>query len=73
MDVCCILRTYPNYEKRFETLTWRKCEDEYNRNVKLYQADRKAVPFQSGTDAEHTEWEDLMEELFQKFGDKDMI
>ena len=72
MDVCCILRTYPNYEKRFETLTWRKCEDEYNRNVKLYQADRKAVPFQSGTDAEHTEWEDLMEELFQKFGDKDM-
>ena len=72
MDVCCILRTYPNYEKSFETLTWRKCKDEYNMNVQLYRADRKGVPFQSGTDKEHTEWEDLMEELFEKLGDKDM-
>ena len=72
MDVCCVLRTYPNYEKSFETLTWGKCEDQYNRNDHLYQADRKAVPFQSGSNKEYTEWGDQMEEISEKLWDKDM-
>ena len=73
MDVCTVLRTYPNYDKFFERLTWRNCEEEYNQNVKLYATDKMAVPFQSGTDKEHQEWEDLMEEIMQHIEDKDVL
>ena len=72
MEVCTVLRTYPNQAETFSALTWRKCKDEYDRNVKLYKADKQSVPFQSGTDKEHQEWEDVMEEIFQQSADRDV-
>ena len=72
MEVCTVLRTYPNQAETFSALTWRKCKDEYDRNEKLYKADKQSVPFQSGTDKEHQEWEDVMEEIFQQSADRDV-
>ena len=73
MDICVILRTFPGKESLFAKLTWRSCEKEYARNVKLYLADKMAVPFQSGTDKEHAEWEDVMEEIVQFIQDKEVL
>ena len=72
MDVCVTLRTFPNYEQFFANLTWRSCEREYERNIKLYIEDKTAAPFQSGTDQQHTEWEDMMEDIIQSMQDKDL-
>ena len=72
MDVCVTLRTFPNYEQFFANLTWRSCEREYERNIKLYIEDKTAAPFQSGTDQQHTEWEDMMEDIIQSTQDKDV-
>ena len=63
-DVCDILKTFQNLEEHFEALTWRKCQEEFSRNVASYKADREAVPFRSGSSEEHTKWQSKMEEIF---------
>ena len=64
-----ILQTYPNYERVFETLNWRKCVDEYKRNIDLYEKDRVGISFRSGSAEQHQQWHDLMEEIFELKGD----
>ena len=73
MDICTILQMYPNYEALFRNLTWWKCQDKYVQKLSLYQKDKQAVPFESGTDKEHTSWEDVMEEISQHIGDGDAV
>ena len=72
MDLCVTLRTFPNYEQFFANLTWRSCEREYEWNIKLYIEDKTAAPFQSGTDQQHTEWKDMLEDIIQCMQDKDL-
>ena len=33
----------PNYEEEFETLTWRKCQAEFEGNLKAYKKDKQYV------------------------------
>ena len=42
-EITTILQTYPNYERVFETLNWRKCVDEYKRNIDLYEKERAGI------------------------------
>ena len=69
-DICTILKSYPNMEEHFESLTWRKCQEEFLRNMASYKADRAAVPFKSGTSEDHTKWQQIMEEIFELTGMK---
>ena len=62
-DVCTILQTIPNYEEEFETLTWRKCQAEFEGNLKAYKENKQSVPFRSGSAEDHLRWHDVMEEV----------
>ena len=42
-EVCDVLKTYPNFESTFAKLNWRKCAQEFERNVQSYSADKDAV------------------------------
>ena len=41
-DIRTILKAVPNFEETLEKLDWRKCQNEYDRNVKLYTDEGEA-------------------------------
>jgi len=55
----------PNIGDEFATVDWRKCQDEFTKNVELFLTSKDAHHFKSGTAEEHTVWQDLMEEITQ--------
>ena len=59
-DICTILKAVPNFEETLENLDWRKCQNEYDRNVKLYTDEGEAYRFRSGDDEQHTQWQDII-------------
>jgi hypothetical protein len=62
-DVCTVLKKIANFEDVFASITWRKCQEEFESNISQYQLDKSAVPFNSGTAEDHTRWQDVMEEI----------
>ena len=69
MDIVTILKSIPNMEVALANLDWRKCQDEYNLNVDAYNKHREEYKFKSGTDEEHTEWQDIMEDIVTRIKD----
>ena len=59
-DICTILKAVPNFKETLENLDWRKCQNEYDINVKLYTDEGEAYRFRSGDDKQHTQWEDII-------------
>ena len=51
-----------------EKLDGRKCQDEFATNVDLYNQHKDSWRFQSGSDEQHTEWQDIMETITQQMG-----
>jgi len=64
-NICIILNNLPNIGDEFATVDWRKCQDEFTKNVELFLTSKDAHHFKSGTAEEHTVWQDLMEEITQ--------
>ena len=62
-DIATILRNIPTYEETFVRLTWRKCQEEFDRNLAVYTTEKEGVPFRSGSDEQHSEWHDIMDEI----------
>ena len=62
-DIATILRNIPTYEETFVRLTWRKCQEEFDRNLAVYTTEKEGVPFRSGSDEQHCEWHDIMDEI----------
>ena len=44
-------------------MNWRKCQDEFEKNVELYKDQGDSYRFKSGDDEQHTEWQDIMEDI----------
>ena len=55
-DIRTILKAVPNFEETLEKLDWRKCQNEYDRNVKLYTEEGEAYRFRSGDVEQLTQW-----------------
>ena len=53
-DICTILKAVPSFEETLENLEWRKCQNEYDRNVK------QAYRFRYGDGEQHTHWQDII-------------
>ena len=62
-NIPIILKSVPDFKSTLANLEWRKCQEEFNRNVQLFQAEGESYRFKSGDDEEHTEWHDIMEDI----------
>ena len=67
-EIAVILKSIPNFETTLEKLDGRKCQDEFATNLDLYNQHKDSWRFQSGSDEQHTEWQDIMETITQQMG-----
>ena len=65
---CTILKAVPNFaiEETLANLDWHKCQYEYDRKVKLYTEEGEAYWFRSGNDGQHTQWQDIMQDIINR-------
>ena len=65
IKIATILTTIPNLQEDLATLYYRKCQKEFITNVNNYLQHRDRWTFKSGDAEQHTEWQDLMEDIVQ--------
>ena len=49
-NISIILKSVPDFESTLANLERHKCQEEFNRNVQLYQAEGESYRFKSGDD-----------------------
>ena len=68
-----MLKSIPNTHSVFERVDWRKCQDKFLSNVDTYIQHKDAWRYNSASDEEHTEWQDLMEDIRQRMFPDDKL
>ena len=60
-----VLKSIPNFEVSLAKLDWRKCQAEFQLNVDSYIKSKDTQCFKSGDDEQHTQWQDLMQDIIE--------